>query len=274
MNTLIIGGSGFLGSRLVSALNEKCHSTYYKNKIFPTQIYLDLGDQASIKECLCSTKPDLIIHCGGLTDTDFCEVNKDLAVKINVLGTEALVNFFDGKLIYFSTDYVFDGESAPYNEFSLPNPINHYGRTKLLAEEKVLSRTQNLVVRVSGLYGFNKNNNKFIDRLRKKRIIYASKDFISTPTYIEDIVRFIPELINMCGILHLTGEQSFSRYEFTNLIVNGLGLESKVVVEEENKIARRPRNSSLVSIHSIRKTSFEEALEEIRRQYEKNKETP
>lgn len=265
MKTLIVGGSGFLGSRLADALNGNCQSTYYQNRILPEQILLDLAGSKSIQRCLDKTKPEIIIHCGGLTGTDFCESNPDLANRVNGFGTIELLNGFDGKMIYFSTDYVFDGESAPCDEKSQPNPVNHYGKTKLSAERVVLDKPQNLVVRVSGLYGFNKHNNRFLYGLRNRRVITASQELISTPTYIEDIARAIPEFIDMFGILHFTGDQPFSRYDFAKLAVESLGLNTKVVAQESNGTARRPRNSALNSIYSLRKTPIDEAFREIRR---------
>jgi dTDP-4-dehydrorhamnose reductase len=265
MKTLIIGGSGFLGSSLVGSLNGSSQSTYHQNRIFPNQIPMDLADEASIRKCLAETKPDVVLHCGGLTNTDFCEANRDLANRVNCLGTEVLLKGFNGKVIYFSTDYVFDGEHAPYNEHSQTNPLNHYGKTKLAAERVVLDKPQNLVVRVSGLYGFNEKNNRFINGLRSRRVIKASQELISTPTYIGDITKAVPEFMDMSGILHFTGEQSFSRYDFAKLTVESLGLDTEVIAQESKGIARKPRNSSLVSVYSLRKTSVDEALKEIRR---------
>lgn len=265
MRTLIIGGSGFLGSKLAETLNGSSQSTYHSRPLFSGQVNLDLSASDSIRKCLADTRPEVIFHCGGLTNTDFCESNQDLASRINVSGTSKLLNGFDGKIIYFSTDYVFNGENAPYDENSQPNPINNYGKTKLAAERVVLDKPQNLVVRVSGLYGFNGNNNRFLDGLRNSRVITASQEFVSTPTYIEDIARAVPEFMDMSGILHFTGKQPFSRYDFAKLAVESLGLNTKVVAQESNGIARRPRNSSLVSVYSLRKTPIDEALKEIRR---------
>jgi len=266
MRTLIVGGSGFLGSKLVESLNGNSQSTYHQTKRFPNQIQMDLGDKEGIKRCLSQTKPEVILHCGGLTGADFCEVNPDLAMRVNCLGIEVLLNVFDGKLIYFSTDYVFDGESAPYKETAQTNPINQYGRTKLIAERSVLEKPQNLVVRVSGLYGANKHNNRFVDRIRNNRVIGASRNLVSTPTYIEDIVRAVQDIMQMSGLVHFTGEQSFSRYEFVEKAVKTLGLNAEVISQEDNGIARRPKNSSLTSVYGLKKTPVEEALKEIRRE--------
>ena len=266
MRILIIGGSGFLGSRLKEVFNGNCQSTYHEHRVFPDQIHLDLSDELSIRACLAETKPKVVFHCGGLTNTDFCETHQELATRTNVFGTEILLNEFNGEVIYFSTDYVFDGENAPYNENSQPNPVNHYGKTKLLAERKVLEKPQNLVVRVSGLYGFNKHNNRFIDKIRNSRVIRATKDFFSTPTYIEDIAHAIPDLMQISGVLHFSGEQSFSRYEFAKKVVEGLGLNAEVLPQESNWAGtlRRPRDSSLISVYELKKTGIEEALNEMR----------
>ena len=266
MKTLIIGGSGFLGSKLAETLDGTCQSTYYSNPTFSEQVNLNLGDRDSIRKCLAETKPEIILHCGGLTNTDFCEANPDLVDRINCFGTSELINGFDGKIIYFSTDYVFDGESAPYNEEAETNPINNYGKTKLLAERKVLEKPQNLVVRVSGLYGFNRYNNKFLDGIRKSKVVKASHELISTPTYIQDIARAVSDFMQMSGVLHFSGEQPFSRYEFVKRVVEGLGLNIEVIVQETNGIARRPKNSSLLSVYNLKKTPVDEALKEIRRE--------
>src|SRR3989344_3520344 len=218
MKTLIIGGSGFLGSKLIGSLNGSSQSTYHQNRIFLDQIQMDLADKASIRNCLAETKPDVVLHCGGLTNTDFCEANQDLANRVNCLGTEALLKEFDGKIVYFSTDYVFDGEHAPYDEKSEPNPLNHYGKT-----------------------------NRFLDKLRRAKVIAASQELISTPTYIENIAKAVPEFMDMSGILHFTGQQPFSRYDFAKLAAESLGLDSEVVAQKRDGIARKPRNSSLVS---------------------------
>ena len=282
MRTLVIGGSGFLGSGLRLCLNTQCrvaikhegstkysypngpYYTYHHTKLFEDQLHLDLTRSSSIKKCLAKTKPDAIVHCGGLTDPDFCEAYPNLATKVNVSGTKALLEAFGGKLIYFSTDYVFDGENPPYNEKSQPNPLNHYGKTKLLAEELVLKNPQNLVVRVAGLYGFNNHNDRFLGRLRNQRVVEASSTLYSTPTYLEDIAGSIQDFLKMSGLLHFTGEQSFSRYEFLKKAVKSLGLSTEILPwESRDMIAKRPKNSSLISVHRFKKTLADDALKEI-----------
>lgn len=277
MKELIIGGSGFLGSKLASSelfkdanityLNQKT-SFIEKNK--NRSFRMNLAEEEEISKVLLSTNPSLIIHCGGITDTDLCEREKEFSWKVNVEGTENLMRSYNGKIIYFSTDYVFDGKNAPYNENSKPNPINHYGITKLKAEEIILRRKENLVVRVSGLYGINKNNNKFINRFIDQDKIYAYTNLISSPTYIEDIVDNIQTLTHLSGIIHLSSNGSISRYNFTKLINDSLHLSKEIIsCEYKNKdgTAKRPYNSSLTTLNKeIKTTPINIALAEITRQ--------
>jgi dTDP-4-dehydrorhamnose reductase len=267
MKTLIIGGSGFLGSALAESKDlGEIHSTFFTNPA-KSHIFLDLSKRESIIDVLEKTKPDVVIHCGGLTDTDYCEKNKELALKVNVNGTKDLVNSFTGKLIYFSTDYVFDGKNPPYDENAEPNPLNHYGKTKLMAEKVVLARGENLVVRVAGLYGINTENNKFLNRLMGKQIINAHSNLFSTPTYIDDIITNLPYLLKTTGILHLTGKESVSRYNFVKKAADYLGFETEVIPTvycPSLTLARRPQNTSLRSTTELKTTALDDAFREIK----------
>lgn len=281
MKELIIGGSGFLGSKLASSepfkdanftyLNQKT-SFIEKNK--NRSFCMNLIKEEEISKVLLSTNPSLIIHCGGITDTDLCEREKEFSWRVNVEGTENLMLYYNNKIIYFSTDYIFDGKNAPYNENSKPNPINHYGITKLKAEEIILRRKENLVVRVSGLYGINKNNNKFIDRFTDQDKVYAHTNLISSPTYIEDIIDNIQILTYLSGIIHLSSGESISRYDFVKKINDSLHLSKEIIpCEYRNKdsMAKRPHNSSLTTLNNkIKTTPINIALGEmVRQQYGK-----
>ena len=240
--------------------------TYFKNKKKKLH-FLDLKDLDSIRGVMRNLKPDIIIHAGGLTNTDYCEKNPERALLINVKGTKNLLYEFQGKMIYFSTDYVFDGVTGNYDEDSTPNPINHYGITKELAEQAVLKQDGNLVVRISGLYGHNPDNNRFIDNFNQNSIT-AFDNLISSPTYIPDIGNAINKLKNLNGIIHFTGPESFSRYVFTINIINGLGLANKVIplnYDYSQTFAKRPFNSSLSTKYQhFNPTCLFDALSEMR----------
>jgi len=268
---LVIGASGFLGSLIYRELKKSGRDVIgssFSNKCNSELYFLDLGNPECICDFLEIVEPDVVIHAGGLTDTEYCETHKKYAFSVNVAGTKALMSNFFGKIIYFSTDYVFDGLRGSYNEKSQPNPINYYGLTKLLAEREVLGNEENLVVRLSGLYGENAANNKFMDNLRKSVEIFACDDLVSSPTYIWDIPRVIDSLFDLKGLIHLVGPESMSRYAFVSEVVDGLGLDVSVIpvkYEECHYRAKRPRDSSLTTIMGgFKMTPLGQAIERMR----------
>jgi len=270
---LIIGGSGFLGSKLKGSINERgVYTTFLKNSPIlgkgnpDKNIQMDIRKKSEIIYAIETAKPSVVIHCGGITDTDLCEREKQLAWETNVGGVENLMSVYQGKIIYFSTDYVFDGQSPPYSEESKPNPLNYYGVTKLEAEKKILERKENLVVRVSGLFGINYANNKFINKLVNNTKVFAYTNLISSPTFIDDVVRNMPVLIELSGIIHLSSYEGISRYDFLKMVVKFLGLPTLVLPCEYNPhttTAKRPYNSTMVSLKGIETTPLKVAVKEM-----------
>jgi len=251
MRILIIGGSGFLGSKLYNLLDQgTVFGTFLSNE-HKGLIYLDLTRGTSVKDVLAKIKPDIIIHTGGLTNTDFCESDNEMAYKVNVRGTRNLVKNFSGKIIYFSTDYVFNGEKGPYCEDDVPNPINYYGWTKLKAEEIVLhAADDNVVIRVAGLYGYNERNNEFLNSFNSA-IIYKATDLAGSTVLIDDVVKYLPFFLQKKGIYHLASGSAISRYDFALMAVRILNLPVKVTGRKAKDIyhtAKRPTNSSLISV--------------------------
>ncbi len=271
--TLIIGGSGFLGSKLKDSIrNENNYVTFFKNNPIPNDhnlsknIRMDIRKKSEIIYAIETAKPSVVIHCGGITDTDLCEKQKQLAWNTNVEGVENLMSVYRGKIIYFSTDYVFDGQNPPYGEESKPNPLNYYGMTKLEAEKRILERKENLIVRVSGLFGISHSNNKFINKLVKKANVFAYTNLISSPTYVDDVVRNMPVLIKSSGIIHLSSYKGISRYNFLRTVVKFLGLPTLVLprkYEINAVIAKRPYNSTIISLKGIETTPLKVAIKEM-----------
>lgn len=273
VRTLIIGGSGFLGSKLKDSIKGgDNYATFFKNKPISNDhnlsrnIRMDIRKKSEIIYAIETAKPSLVIHCGGITDTDLCEKQKQLAWNANVEGVENFMSVYRGKIIYFSTDYVFDGQNPPYSEESKPNPLNYYGTTKLEAEKRILERKENLVVRVSGLFGISHNNNKFVNKLVKKAKVFAYTNLISSPTYIDDIIRNMSVLIESSGIIHLSSYEGISRYNFLRTVVKFLGLPT-LVLPCEYKIntatAKRPYNSTMISLKDIETTPLKVAIKEM-----------
>ncbi|MCK4482941.1 SDR family oxidoreductase, partial [Candidatus Bathyarchaeota archaeon] len=158
---LITGASGLLGSEIVQ-LARKDYEVIpsHNTKLFHSDsLRLDITDQKQVSSLFRQLKPDTVIHTAAETSVDRCEIQKELASKINVEGTGNVAvtcSKINAKIVYISTDYIFDGEKRFYTEEDTPNPINHYGITKLKGERQVKKFCKNYVIlRTSVLYGWH-----------------------------------------------------------------------------------------------------------------------
>lgn len=272
---LLIGASGFLGSRLFDELSKKYQVTgTYFSRLVNDLVFLDTSNRKQVKSLLKAIQPDVLIDCGGMTRPDACEQHKGRAYQINVEGVANLMDFCNCKTLYFSTDYVFDGSRGEYTENDEPCPINYYGWTKREAEKIVLSaRSDNVVIRVSGLYGVSARNNEFLALLNQP-VVYKATDCLSSNLLIDDIVQHIPFFWSGSGVYHLTDGQALSRYEFTVKVVRILKLSTDVVgkpASEIYRIAQRPRNSSLISVrHKLPIHNVEAGLQVLSHQLTPN----
>ncbi|HEU98174.1 MAG TPA: dTDP-4-dehydrorhamnose reductase [Fervidicoccus fontis] len=269
MRVLITGATGLLGYHLLNATERKgfdVFATYHERKIEGFEnvrwIRVDFEDVEKIEDTVKSARPDVIIHSAAFTDVDGCEKERAKAYRINYHATRALASIsseLKARMIYISTDYVFDGEMGFYREEDIPNPLNFYGLTKLLGEVSVesLLRERGLIVRVSGLYGYSPTGKKnfglqALEKMMRKEEVKAFVDQHLSPTYVpflaERLLRALEMDVN--GIIHIAGER-MSRYEFALALAEELGIEKNLVVPVSMKNldlpAKRPRDSSLDS---------------------------
>jgi len=136
MRILITGAFGQLGSAVSKAMMDS-HDVIRTGRFIPKGEYgitLDIQNKILLQNVVDVIQPDIIINLAAMTSVDGCELNPDLAKEINIAGVQHICESFDGKIIHFSTDYVFDGENGPYTESDLVNPISVYGETKLSSE--------------------------------------------------------------------------------------------------------------------------------------------
>lgn len=261
---LIIGGSGFLGRRLAYDLARAfevmrtCCGTCRGG-----DVHFDLTVAHAAKRLLAVTAPDVIIHCGGIVDVDACETDPKRAWAVNVEGTRMLLASASAKVVYVSTDYVFDGTCAQYSPNDAPAPLNVYGATKEAAERDVLSaRHDNVVVRVAGLYGRVPGHDRYRSLLSRDHVT-ARVDQYSTPLYVNDFARNMPHILEARGIVHLVGEERISRYAFLTAIIAAAG--ARTVVHEarcdtDSRPARRPHDTSLQKTGCFVTTPFDVSL--------------
>lgn len=265
MKLLIIGASGVLGSRLYNDAVKKKWNTLgtFCSHEFEGLFHLDVTDKGSMEKVFNFFRPDAVVMAGGITDVDLSALKPKLAKDVNIKGTQNLVKKvkeYGAKLIYTSTDYVFDGESGPYGEEDKVNPINVYGRTKLEAERIVGSKLRDsLIVRTSQLYGVAERSSaptknfaiKIIHNMQNNKKVYAADDLYSTPTYAGLLSEMIIKLIEKgaTGLYHGAGPEFISRYEYVNKIMDIFGVDKdlikKVKLKDLKLAAKRPKRCGL-----------------------------
>jgi dTDP-4-dehydrorhamnose reductase len=174
---------------------------------------LDITDGAAVRAFFAKTNPDVVFHGAAYTNVDGCERNPDLAHKVNALGTWIVAGAAEevgAALVAISTDFVFDGtKGAAYTEFDAPNPISHYGASKLAGENLARAACRRCyIVRTSWLYGVGGKNFPYtvINLAKTKPELPIVADQFGTPTYTVDLVEAISEIIQtpLYGVYHVS----------------------------------------------------------------------
>lgn len=225
-------------------------------------VSLDITDMDAVRRVMRDVEPDVVVHCAAWTAVDAAEDEdkKETVWKINVTGTENIAESckkMDCKMVYISTDYVFDGQGTePWDpDCRAYRPLNYYGETKLAGEQAVASRLDKFfIVRIAWVFGVNgKNFIKTMLHLGKSNdMIRVVNDQIGTPTYTYDLARLLVDMISTdrYGYYHATNEGGFiSWYEFACEIFQRAGYAVTVepVTTEEYGVSKamRPYNSRL-----------------------------
>ena len=257
---LVTGPRGQLGYDIVNELKERG-----ENEILAlNSTEMDITNRELVMKIVKEYKPDVIFHCAAWTAVDKAEELKDDCYKVNVEGTRNIVDAsleVDAKIVYLSTDYVFDGtKDGLYEEDDIPNPKSVYGKTKLEGEKLIKKNPRHFIARTSLVFGINGNN--FIRTMLKLANKYSEltvvDDQICAPTYTVDLAKILVEMVetDKYGTYHIHNEGYCSRAELAEYIMKSNGLKTiiKPVSTEEyyalkdtTYIADRPKNSRLGS---------------------------
>jgi len=288
MKIFTIGGSGLVGSRITDLLKEK----KYEIDDLSLRNGVDITNPSSLDVIKNDTEHEVVLHLAAKADVEGCELDRTLgekgaAFRINAGGTQNVAEacfVSKKKLLYISTDFVFDGKKElpyKYKENDTPNPVNWYAMTKYKGEEVVeKSGVDYAILRIA--YPFRADEfplkkdfvHAIMGRLTNNQPITAVTDHIMTPTFIDDIAFAIDVVINnnAQGIYHIVGSQSLTPYDAFMLMADHFGynksLISKTTREEFFKgKAPRPFNLSISNAKieqlGVKMRSFEEGLTQI-----------
>lgn len=246
---LVVGAKGMLGRDLMEVLRSSPNDEVVGWDIEEIDIQ---GEETVTK--IEKLQPEIVVHIAAVTDVDGCELNGEKAFSVNGEGTKHIAlaaSKCHAKMVYLSTDYVFDGEKRePYVESDSPRPLNVYGRSKLKGEEHVQSLLKDfLIIRSQWLYGpFGKNFvSAILQQAKERSVLSIVDDQTGSPTYTADLTKVISKLIqlNARGIFHAANSGFCTWFTFGRAILEASGINwVKVTPISSRELGRRAARPS------------------------------
>ena len=260
----ITGASGMLGSCLLQHLSKKydiaatARTIGLENSNIKWSCF-DLTNFKLLKKWLNETKPNFLIHCAAIVNVDYCEENEDQAIALHFETTRVISNYLDlnnGKLIYISTDSVFDGKNKNlYSESDATGPLNIYSSSKLMGEKSTQSFNNGLVLRTNIVGWKQKRSASFFEWMLKNLVYEESMnlfhDVYFSPISVYDFTLIIEKIIErpFFGLYHCGSRDKISKYEFGMAMSKLFQLSSlninKISVDDMKFNAMRPKNMAL-----------------------------
>jgi dTDP-4-dehydrorhamnose reductase len=261
MKALIIGASGLIGSHLIQTCQARGWDAIgtYHNFAQPTLSFLELTNVEAVRSLIQTSQPDVIFLPAYLSNVDYCELHPEQTYQINVVGSlnvAIAAREVAAKLVFYSSDYVFNGEQGPYTETDAPDPICIYGQQKLEIEQKISHLWDDfLILRVTVVYGWEAQGKNFVNRLVKSLksdlTVKVPQDQIGSPTLVNDIAEASCRLVetNAKGVFHVAGTDCIDRYQFALEVAKKFNLPAEqiipVITSELGQAARRPLKAGM-----------------------------
>jgi CDP-6-deoxy-D-xylo-4-hexulose-3-dehydrase len=285
---LVIGANGLVGSVLLRQLEEQGASTLgtYCSRPSPSLEQLDLRDADRVAEVVSGYRPGVIFLAGGFAGVDRAETMPEEARAVNEGGTRAVAEAAQAVgacVVFYSTDYVFDGADGPYGEEDEPAPISVYGQTKLAAERALAeSLDDHLIIRTTAVYGWNATSPNFAmhvwQRLGGGDQLPAPSDQITTPTLADYLAAVTLDLVqeDARGIVNVVGADRMSRADLAKRVARAFTLDPDLVVptptEALGQGAARPlegglRTERMQELLDTEPMALDESLKRLRRQW-------
>jgi len=250
---LVVGAAGQLGSAFTRRLADRG-----ADPIALTRRELDLTDAAAIAAAVKAARPDVILNCAAYNAVDQAEDDAAGALAVNAFAVQDLARAaatVGGRLVHYSTDFVFDGlASAPYRETDPANPRSVYGQSKLIGEWLAMDAPTAYVLRVESLFGGPQTRSsvdKIIEALRAGRDARVFVDRVVSPSYVEDVVTATLTLVDRrapSGLYHCVNSGSTTWYELAGEIARVLKIEPRLMpvkVADVPMRAARPQYCAL-----------------------------
>jgi dTDP-4-dehydrorhamnose reductase len=292
----VIGASGLLGRATTSELAENTQwqivRTAFRHSDANT-VTLDIRDENAVRRFVAKHKPDAIVVAAAERRPDVCENDPTLANALNVDALRFIANAameIDAWVLSISTDYVFDGTRPPYRPDDTPNPLNAYGRSKLMGEHALLnSGARSCVLRLPLLYGPVANwGESAVTSLVPAIVESADGDALAVmdawatryPTFTPDVAVVIRQLLQrdssgaaINGLVHWSGDEPMTKFDIAQCIARVLGIEARIAPQfTPTDATPRPQNCFLASeapdsLQSGRRTPFEFAIRSVLRNW-------
>ncbi|MHB0994999.1 MAG: SDR family oxidoreductase [Elusimicrobiales bacterium] len=260
MRALIIGAGGQVGGVLASLCVRRRVEVYKADLAGQGNLLLDLAVPSTIAPVFEKARPDLVLLCSAMTNVDGCEKDPARAARVNAEGPALVAEECrkaGAKLVYFSTEYVFDGKDGPYSEEAATNPLSVYGRTKLEGEKAALSAPGALSVRTTVVYGYDAASKNFIMQLiashKAGARMRVPADQYSNPTYAPELAAAVLDLAEKgaSGVYNVVGPDWLNRHEFALKACEAFGFKPDFVepklTAELGQAAARPLKAGLLT---------------------------
>jgi dTDP-4-dehydrorhamnose reductase len=289
----ITGASGLLGSKLMAIARDEFEVMgQYNQNVFSLKgcdsVQLDLRDFEKVSHVIEQFEPDFLVHASALRDIDYCEEHREEATQVNVEATRVIADIckqIGTKLLYVSTDVVFDGTRTDYKTTDEPGPASHYARTKHEGEKIIMENPENMVARISFLYGWNVNDRRLnfvtwlLNNLKLGDEVELFTDQYRNGTYMDDAARVFLAMYmrGLSGIYHVASHNCLNRYEMGELVCEVFGYDTDQLKAGTSDSAswqvKRPKNccmdvSRIEEDLEINLLTFREGLLEMKRQEE------
>lgn len=281
MRVLVTGSNGLLGQKLTRLFEAHPDIYLIATGIRPSVVpiangeflVLDIRDALAVERVFSHSQPDVVIHTAAMTNVDQCELNREECWATNVTATEHIIRACEksnAKLIYISTDFVFDGSHGPLDESEFPAPVNFYGESKLEAERLVhRCNVEWCIIRTVLVYGITRDMSRsnivlwVKDSLEQGKTIQVVSDQQRTPTLAEDLAMgcYLALKKGAKGIFHICGKDTLTPFDIARRAAQYFNLDESLIKETNSSFfkqpAKRPQITGLIIEKARREIGYE-----------------